>query len=269
MQVAEPLQYAYLRNSGLADGTVEPSAPLPTAVLDAPTALPPTAVPLTPIPTVAASATAIAAGVSTVVVDKFSGSASADAPTPLRSFSFQETETPATTATAGWLLLSGTWSVQNGVYSQLDAEGYDYITLLDLPKQRHYSIEVRMRMRSGEMGGGLIYNAPSQESRAGAQIIDVDERGRYLRWGYYDAAGLYTFTGGVTLDAGLADSDWHRLRLVTQENNSIIWFDDQEVGRTVNQSIEGYLGLVASRAQIDFDDLVVIALPPENLSVVP
>lgn len=186
-------------------------------------------------------------------------------PTPLRSITFTPVAGDDVTPSE-WRPLSGTWEMRDGIYQQMDQEGYDYIALLDLPAQQHYSMTVRLRMSSGEMGGGLIYNAPNQDSRAGAQTVDMDSSGRYMRWGYYNADGLYTYTGGAALDVGLSDGAWHQLRLVTQGATSTIWFDEQEIGQTTNQSTAGYVGLVTSRAQIDFDDLVITALPAAQLS---
>lgn len=184
---------------------------------------------------------------------------------PLRAITFTPVAGDDATPSE-WRPLSGIWEMRDGIYQQMDQEGYDYIALLDLPAQQHYSMTVRLRMRSGEMGGGLIYNAPNQDSRAGAQTVDMDSSGRYMRWGYYNADGLYTYTGGAALDVGLSDGAWHQLRLVTQGDTSTIWFDEQEIGQTTNQSTVGYVGLVTSRAQIDFDDLVITALPAAQLS---
>ncbi len=181
-----------------------------------------------------------------------------DRATPLRSLAFDGSgDTPA----SEWRPISGAWTASDGVYSQQDMTGYDYITMLDLPEQSHFSMEARLRMSAGEMGGGFIYNAPSIDSRAGAQIIDMDDGGRFLRWGHYDAAGNYNYDGGAPLEVGLDDGEWHTLQLVTHGAHSTVIFDGKEMGQPDNLSTVGFLGLVTSRAQLAFDDLVIMALP--------
>ncbi len=182
-----------------------------------------------------------------------------DRATPLRSLAFDGN---GGTGVSEWRPISGEWTASDGMYSQQDMTGYDYITMLDLPAQSHYSMEARLRMSAGEMGGGFIYNAPTIDSRAGAQIIDMDDGGRFLRWGHYDAGGNYTYDGGAALDVGLTDGEWHTLRLITHGGRSTVSFDGKEMGQPVNPSTVGYLGLVTSRAQVAFDDLVIMALPP-------
>ncbi|MEZ4615101.1 MAG: hypothetical protein R2867_06235 [Caldilineaceae bacterium] len=183
-----------------------------------------------------------------------------DVPTTLRSLTFEPVVDGSSAVADEWQLISGRWVAEDGMYRQLEVDGSDYISLLNLPKQRHYSMEVRLRM-NGARWVAVLSIMPPPWIAAGAHVIDMDERGRYLRWGYYNEEGRYTLEGGVPLATGLADGQWHRLRLLTHGDVSTIWFDDQELSRQENHSAEGYLGLVTSRSQIDFDDLVVMALP--------
>lgn len=181
-----------------------------------------------------------------------------DRATPLRSLAF---DGDGGTTASEWRPISGAWTANDGMYSQQDMTGYDYITMLDLPAQSHFSMEAQLRMRAGEMGGGFIYNAPTIDNRAGAQIIDMDDGGRFLRWGHYDAAGNYSYDGGAPLEVGLDDGEWHTLQLITHGAQSTVLFDGKELGQPDNLSTVGFLGLVTSRAQVAFDDLVIMALP--------
>ncbi|MEZ4675118.1 MAG: hypothetical protein R2932_12835 [Caldilineaceae bacterium] len=267
-QIAEPLRYQYIRNlPTLALPVGHDPTPnkqlllgnLATSALSTTVAAEMIAIPLQatqPVPSPSA-----ASGREKLVLGEPAPQTFVDVPTTLRSLTFEPVVDGSSAVADEWQLISGRWVAEDGMYRQLEVDGSDYISLLNLPKQRHYSMEVRLRMNGGEMGGGIIYHAPTLDSRAGAHVIDMDERGRYLRWGYYNEEGRYTLEGGVPLATGLADGQWHRLRLLTHGDVSTIWFDDQELSRQENHSAEGYLGLVTSRSQIDFDDLVVMALP--------
>lgn len=182
---------------------------------------------------------------------------------PLRSIHF---EGVGDDGTSEWHPVSGSWETVEGVFHQQDMSGYDYITLLDLPGQSRFQMSIRLRMVDGEMGGGLIYNAPSLTSRVGAQIVDMDDQGRYLRWGNYDADGAYVFQGGASVASGLSDGEWHTLQVRTDADRSIVLFDGKEIGRPLNRSQSGYLGLVTSRAQVDFDDLIIEELTADGIN---
>lgn len=258
-QIDDPLHYAYISNLRPSPVQAQSSAGTASITDDTTVTKVETKAETTqeslPIP--AAVEPATSPPIDTEVTEDSNAS---DTPTLLRSLDFDPTTT-VPDAPSEWLLISGTWSAQNGYFRQSDSSGYDYIAMLNLAPQQAYQLEVALRMDSGEMGGGVIYNAPSQEGRAGAQIIDMDEQGRYLRWGRYDQDGLYIFEGGVNLDVGLSDGDWHQLRLDSRGEAGTIWFDGQEVGRTTNRSTAGYVGLVTSRAEMDFDNLTVTTLP--------
>jgi hypothetical protein len=203
-------------------------------------------------PAVSAAASATTAPVAPAVTSA----------TPLHTSPF---EGSGSAGGSEWQPIAGSWIVTDGYYQQTDNTGYDYITMLNLPPQEHFSMEARLRLIDGEMGGGFIYNAPFATVRNGAQLVDADQGGRYLRWGHYDENGAYIFDGGAPLDPGLADGDWHTLRLLTHSGQSTIWFDGQELGQITNGSTAGYLGLITSQAQMDFDDVVVTALPAAAL----
>ncbi|CAN5532631.1 hypothetical protein BH10CHL1_BH10CHL1_40030 [soil metagenome] len=167
-----------------------------------------------------------------------------------------------------WLPLSGDWAVSAGIYSQRNQKGYDFISMLKLEPQTHYSLETRLRRVKGEMGGGLIYNAPNQGARAGAQVIDMDKQGSFLRWGRYDANGQYIYEGGMPLTPPLNDGQWHALQLITHAGASIVALDGRQLVKLTNTSLGGYLGLMTSNAAVDFDNVHVSALPPLDAALI-
>lgn len=169
----------------------------------------------------------------------------------------------------GWLPLAGDWVAQDGVYIQNDNSGFDLITILDVTPVSHFTLEAQLQSLDGQLGGGFIYNAPTAESRAKAQIIDLTEQGSFLRWGHYNEQGDYVFDGGAAVEPAVADGNWHTLRIVSKGAETIAFLDDQEMGVIQNQSQSGYVGLVTSQAQVQFDDVSVIQLPADGLALLP
>ena len=183
---------------------------------------------------------------------------------PLLATSFDE---PG--AKSAWLRLSGDWLAHDGIYSQLDNSGYDYISTLDLAPQSHYRMEARLRLGEGEMGGGFFYNAPKKDTRAGAQIVDFDNKGGFMRWGRYDDKGAFVYGGGVKVDPSIGDGQWHSLELTTHGKTSVVALDGREVGTIPNTSAGGYYGLISSKTKVDFDDISVTVLSEAGAGAAP
>ena len=251
-QAADPTLYSYTSGApGLvADAGASPAAvAMPQAPADpapaAPTSAPTSAVAAQPATTVVTTTLATAPG------------------TPLVNTSFEGT---GDGALKGWHSLAGDWAAKDGVYSQRDISGYDFISMLDLAPQSNYSMDARIRLGAGDMGGGFIYNAPSQITRAGAQVVDMDNKGGFLRWGHYDDKGSYVYEGGVKVDPALNDGQWHSLNLLTHAGASAVTIDGKTLGTIKNTSPSGYLGLVASKTQVDFDS-VSVTLQPQSGAV--
>ena len=160
-----------------------------------------------------------------------------------------------------WNPLSGDWQAHDGIYSQRDNSGYDFISMMNLAPQSSYALEAKLRLGEGEMGGGFIYNAPNPTTRAGAQIVDFDNKGGFLRWGRYDDKNAYIYEGGVKLDPPISDGQWHDLRLVTNGAASTVALDGRELGQIKNTSTGGSLGLVTSKTKVDFDNVNVSIAP--------
>ena len=180
------------------------------------------------------------------------------APVTIKPINFDD---PVASAQS-WRPLSGGWAIKDGIYSQQRTDGYDYISMLNLAPQTHYSMEAKLRLTGGLMGGGFVYNAPSANSRMGAQVVDLDKQGSFLRWGRYDAQGNYLYEGGGKVDPPINDGGWHTLQLLTHADKSTVSLDGRVMGQLKNSSTSGYLGLTTSQASVDFDDVTVTTLAP-------
>ncbi len=211
-----------------------------------------------------AAATVAATGASTVtqqVATQVVANSAAALPAP-QSLTFDN----AANISKDWQALSGDWAANNGIYSQRNKAGYDYISMLNLAPQTHYQIEARLRLVDGDMGGGFVYNAPRNDSRVGAQSVDMDKQGTFLRWGRYDAKGNYIYGGGGKLNPPVNDGQWHSLQLLTHATTSTVSVDGRVIGQITNASPTGYLGLTTSQAHVDFDNVRVTILgPAENV----
>lgn len=180
------------------------------------------------------------------------------APVLLNNLAFDD---PTSSAQA-WQPLAGEWTIGDGIYSQRQTDGYDFISMLTLEPQTHYQMEAQLRLGKGEMGGGFIYNAPNLDTRRGAQSVDMDRQGSFLRWGRYDDKGNYVYEGGMKIAPPINDGAWHTLQLLTHGANSTIALDGRILGQMTNRSASGYLGLTTSQTQVDFDNVTVTALSP-------
>ena len=166
-----------------------------------------------------------------------------------------------------WSPVSGAWEANNGLYEQVDATGFDLITMFDTQPLTDYVMEGDLRMTEGNHGGGFIYNAPDPDSPVGAHVVDFYEGGEFLRWGYYDEDRNYVFNGGIELDPGLSDNEFHTLRLETRKDETTLFVDGDEIAVIENQNEGGYVGLVSSEAKLQFDNLFINQIPPEEDSV--
>ncbi|MEI7770211.1 MAG: hypothetical protein WCI67_09500 [Chloroflexales bacterium] len=251
-RAADPAYYRYVSASpGLlaAGAAAPPAAAAPTGATAQPAAQP-----AQPAP---AGATAAAAAATTAP-------AAVDGQ-PLLTTSFDESAGAASI----WLPLSGTWTIAGGIYSQSDNSGYDFISMMNLAPQAHYRLDAKLRLGDGQMGGGFIYNAPSTASRAGAQNVDFDQKGGFLRWGRYDDKGAYVYQGGVAIAKPISDGQWHNLSLVTHVGSSVISLDGQQIGTITNTSQAGHVGLITSVTKVDFDSVQLSVLPETAGAVAP
>lgn len=252
-QIADTTSYRYISST---PGLLTDSAPVaaPTA------ALPAAAQPTAAQPATVAEVQPTASAPKETAAPAVDTSTTAPAAAARKTFTFDD----PVTGGQNWSSLAGEWVIENGVYSQRRTTGYDYISMLNLAPQSDYQLEAQLRLVTGEMGGGFIYNAPTRETRRDAQIIDFVERGAFLRWGRYDDQGNYVYESGVRVDPPINDGQWHTLQLLTHAITSTVSLDGRVLGQIKNSSAQGYLGLTTSQAQVDFSNVVVTALNADS-----
>ena len=105
-----------------------------------------------------------------------------------------------------WNPLSGDWQAHDGIYSQRDNSGYDFISMMNLAP--------KATMRSNPSCGwarvkwAVAYLQRAQPTTRLAQIVDFDNKGGFLRWGRYDDKNAYN-TRAASADPPISDGQWH------------------------------------------------------------
>jgi len=156
-----------------------------------------------------------------------------------------------------WEVLSGMWTTADGAFQQLNDCGFDYTALLDAPALESFAFRADFRAVDGLNHGGIVINQSSPATRSGAMLVDLTDGGATLRWGTYDDRGYYEYIGSVPA----AVSGSVQLGATVHGTSVSIELNGQVVAKTQSSYSGGYVGLVASTAQIAFDQVELTALP--------
>lgn len=161
-------------------------------------------------------------------------------------------------AAQSWITITGRWSAADGTYSQLEEGKFDLIALLNRRLSGDYSFQVDLTYLAGEMGGGLVFNVPTDGGKQGAQMVSYTAGGKYLHWGVFDANGVFQFQGGATVPDG-ADGKKHTLGVQVSGTTYSVTLDGTRLGGSLplSTTTPGYVGLIASTSQVRFDNVKV------------
>ncbi len=157
-------------------------------------------------------------------------------------------------------VLSGSWSVSDGIYKQHNNCGYDYTALLRTRPLANYRFEATLAALEGENRGGLIFGQASEDSRSGAALVDLANGGQSVRWGYYDDVGRYQNIGSAAID-GPSAGQWVQLKVEAVDGVVSIIFNGLSIAEFEHATTAGHVGLVSSVSVIGFDDVTLTALP--------
>lgn len=157
-----------------------------------------------------------------------------------------------------YLILTGSWDESGSSLNQLKDCGYDYTALLRTAQVEYFRFETTLRAIEGTNGGGVVFNQSSEHTRSGAMVVDLANSGTQLRWGQYDALGYYSYVGGVSVDGSGTSSIAVEVRGTAID----IFFNGSLVGSTTTDQPGGYVGLVATRSKVAFEDVLLTALAP-------
>ncbi len=248
----------------------EPATAVPTTAAPPPTAAPLTTPPTAPPTTTAASSpesTPAAGGASTgptaqdvSASGSTAGSAAAAPSTTAATLPASPGKDTFETDSRKWTPLSGQWKLVAGAYHQLDNSGFDFISQYKAAPGENYSVSVKMAAIEGDLNGGLILFQQKIGKRNEATIIDLTSKATYLRWGHYDAGGVYVFDGGAKLATPLVSPKGGELKAEVKGKAVTVFVDNARVGEFQATRAGGNPGLVSSQAKILFDDFTVGAL---------
>ena len=162
-----------------------------------------------------------------------------------------------------WKPLNGQWAIDTTGYTQNQLGFYDLITFYTRSISGSYNFQVDMQYISGQMGGGLVFNSPSDTSKNGSQMISYTGSGKYLQWGYFDANGIFQFQAGTPIPNG-ADGKAHRLQVRVKGTQYTVLLDGVTVGKSAPLwgPNGGYVGLLASISQVVFTNAKLEQLGP-------
>ncbi len=155
------------------------------------------------------------------------------------------------------------WTFTDVDYAQTELGKFDLISILNQPVAGDYTFQADMKYIEGQMGGGLIFNAPTNDSKKGAHMISYTADGTFLQWGYFDENGDHQFQGGTSVESG-ADGQWHTLSVRVEDDQYDVTIDGKLVAENVPvvQPSPGYVGLLASTSHVLFDNVKLEGIQP-------
>lgn len=172
---------------------------------------------------------------------------------------------PTPQPTSEWATTAGTWSVvTDGTYQQEALDLFDLISYRTDVVQGDYRWQTEMQLIEGEMGAGLVWNAPTATQKNEGNMASFTANGTFLQWGVYDAVGSFQYTGGITLDPPIQFDEWHTLAVVVAGDQFTILFDDIPIAENIAMTSrdESYVGLLVSTSAVRFRNTTLTAVSP-------
>lgn len=168
----------------------------------------------------------------------------------------------AQASAADWVPQAGEWAFTDGGYAQTQLDRYDLMSLLNRKIEGDYRFQVDLKYLEGDMGGGIVFNAPDVNSKNGAQMISYSEKGNYLQWGAFDEQGTFQFKGGSPVANG-ADGQPHTLAVIVAGASYRVELDGTTLVADVPvASAGGHVGLFASTSHVLFDNVKLASTQP-------
>lgn len=163
-----------------------------------------------------------------------------------------------------WKAVSGSWGVEDGTYRQTETGQFDLVSYYATPISGDYRISADVQWVSGNMGAGLVFNAPESGTKKGAHMISFAGNGTYVQWGFFDGEGVFQYQGGTPIPATVADGAWHTLAVNVIGSTYSVSLDGVELGTNVpaNGSAGGYAGLLVSTSDVRFDNVRIEPVTP-------
>ncbi len=162
----------------------------------------------------------------------------------------------ASSVTQNWNQVNGNWVASDGSYAQTELGKFDLISFYNRPVAGPFQLEAEMRYVEGSMGGGIVFAAPTNTSKAGAHMASYTAGGAALHWGYYDEFGIFQAQGYSNVASG-ADGNVHTVTVETTDTTYRLIVDGAVIAENIPliQDVDGYVGLTASTSHVIFDNI--------------
>ncbi|MEZ4668493.1 MAG: hypothetical protein R3E39_11300 [Anaerolineae bacterium] len=160
----------------------------------------------------------------------------------------------------------GLWKVQDGALLQSIENDSDLMAVLPvriLPEQS-YHLETHITFRSGNSGGGLMFNLEHPDNRREGHMVrfGADAGSTYIVYGYFDELVNFTSQGGGAFDF-TSSPDGVVLAVEVIGDHYTITVNDQTAAVDVPVLYHGdNLALTTWFSQVAFDDVTVRTLEP-------
>jgi|GEM_PF-531074 len=168
---------------------------------------------------------------------------------------------------AGWVPLSGDWTLDKGELVQVDPAILDAAIGYEGSAFENYVVQATFRHLAG-VGGGLLFNMASPYQIHSAYVVRYSEQADAVFWGFFDEKGLFTRQGYA--ETPPAGTDFHVLAVYVGFDSYDVYLDDRLLVRNVPfQNVTpaategragGHIGLITSRSSVAFAQVEVFPL---------
>jgi hypothetical protein len=153
--------------------------------------------------------------------------------------------------------LSGSWVREGDTVRQLDQAATDFVSTTGIAAERYTlrtTIVLPDNAALSDVGAGVLFHMPAQESLNGAQMVRFGSAGRELFWGTFSAAGVFQGQGQADLEP--ASGQPRTLTLIVDTDTYTILVDDTPIAAGVPlQNSSGWIGLLSFRGPVSFQDI--------------
>ncbi len=163
-----------------------------------------------------------------------------------------------------WRPGSGNWIMQDGEYHQLLTDGYDYFSAANAWVKGDYRIQTKIRLVSGFLEGGLMFNMSSRQSSSSCQMVRFNGSGK-LWYGSFDSGGAYDLEQAVSTGLKKDADGWITLTITVRNSKGAY-----DIAIDGKQAAEGVklvyvptadkpqcVALVSCRGHTAFDDVTI------------
>lgn len=155
--------------------------------------------------------------------------------------------------------ISGTWTTQDGITTQQDAEARDYIAGVGVSAES-FTLSVDIQLPDvpdlADAGGGVVFHMAGRDDPKNGHMVRLAQGAKEIFWGKYNADGVFIGEGGVPLN--LEPSPVYRLSVIVRSDTYDISVNGQTIVQAVPlQGSAGWIGLISFRGGVSFSNIAL------------